>query len=297
MKTATQSAPVKQSVTIRSALQLGRARLKASQSADLDAQALLMRVLQVERAFLFAHGDSILDLDQARDYQSLLERRASGEPVAYIIGSKGFYDLNLAVSPAVLIPRPETELLLEEALRLTAPPRQAVVADIGAGSGALAIALKRHRPRCTVYATDVCADAIAIARQNASRYAADISFVRGNLALPLIDRGIKVDLLMANLPYIATEDLDNLPVSRWEPRLALDGGADGLALIRQLLPQLPYICQPGAQVLLEIGAEQGQAVCQLVRERLDSPATILPDYAGLDRIVRFAVGNGEFAGY
>ncbi|MCY3779747.1 MAG: peptide chain release factor N(5)-glutamine methyltransferase [Chloroflexi bacterium] len=277
-------------ITIRESLKLARTMLASSQSADLDAQALLIHVLQVERAYLFAHGDHVLDGIETRVYQSMLERRAAGEPVAYIIGAKGFYDLELAVSSAVLIPRPETELLLEEALRLTAPLRRAVVADIGTGSGALAIALERHRPQCAVYATDISADALAVARQNAEDHDADVTFFRGNLALPLIDHGVKVDLLMANLPYIATKDLNTLQAGQWEPRLALDGGADGLNLIRQLLSQLPFICRPGAQVLLEVGAEQGQAVCQLVRERLNSDATVKPDYAGLDRIIYFAVG-------
>ena len=188
-----------------------------------------------------------------------------------------------------LIPRPETELLLEEALRLTEQTPEAYAADIGTGSGALAVAFARLRPQCKVYAIDVSEEALDVARNNAAHQSAEVSFYRGNLALPLVERRIRVDLLMANLPYIASEALERLPVSRWEPRQALDGGADGMAVIRELLSQLPSVCRSGAQVLLEIGADQADAVSQLIRDRLRSECTVLQDYAGLDRIVHFQV--------
>ena len=219
----------------------------------------------------------------------MLQRRAVGEPLAYILGKRGFYDLELTVTPSVLVPRPETELLLEEALRLTEGASSATVADIGTGSGALALAFARHRPQCAVYATDISADALEVARQNAEAQAARVRFFRGDLAQPLIKRGIKVNLLMANLPYIASAELNRLAVSRWEPRTALDGGHDGLACIRQLLLQVPVLCRAGAWVLLEIGADQGAAVARFVRERLGVDCRILKDYAGLDRIARFQV--------
>lgn len=251
---------------------------------------LLAHALQVERAFLFAHSELELDATQSYEFRSMVERRAAGEPIAYIVGTKGFYDLDLAVTPAVLIPRPETELLLEEALRLTDRYAAFTAVDIGTGSGALAIGLARHRPRAQVYASEISAAALAIARQNAASHDVDIRFFPGNLAQPLIDRSIKVDLLMANLPYITTDELETLPVGQWEPRLALDGGADGLCLIRELLGQLRAICKPGAQVLLEIGADQGEAVASLLRKRVGADAIVITDYAGLDRIVRFRVG-------
>ncbi len=287
---ATHAALAARTTTIRSALTAARATLISSESVDLDAQALLTQALQVERAFLFAHGEYELDEAQIRAFQSMIKRRAAGEPIAYIIGKKGFYDLGLHVTPAVLIPRPETELLLEEALHLTASMTAGALADIGTGSGALAIALARQRLQCTVYATDISADALDIAGQNAESHDADVAFFRGNLAQPLIDRGIKADLLVANLPYIATDELRSLPVSRWEPRQALDGGGDGLDLIRALLAQLPKVINPSAQVLLEIGADQGQAVTQLVHDRFHIDTAVLPDYAGLDRIVTFRFG-------
>ena len=273
--------------TIQAALRRAYARLSRLGSPQLDAQTLLAHCLGLERSFLFAHGENQLTTGQLGDYEALLKRRETGEPVAYILGMAGFYDLELRVTPATLIPRPETELLLEEALRLAAAMPSPVIADIGTGSGALAIAFKCQRPGSLVHASDISAAALEIASRNAARYAADIRFWQGSLAQPISERGIRVDLLMANLPYVKSDDLHGLDVSRWEPWLALDGGADGLRLIDQLLAELESVCKPGAWILLEIGADQGQAARRLVRYRLGLPAEILTDYAGLDRILRF----------
>ena len=282
-------------MTIREALQLARQRLPNSDSPDLDAQLLLVRALDVDRVYLFAHPRRNLSLAQQKAYQAWLARRAAGEPVAYILGVASFYDIELRVNPAVLIPRPESELLLEEALRLTEQNPDTVAADIGTGSGALAIAYKRRRPQSTVYATDICESALELAQENARRNGVSLCFMQGNLAQPLIERGLQVDLLMANLPYIASDELPGLPVSAYEPRLALDGGADGLDCIRSLLDQTPAICSPGAHVLLEIGAGQGEAVKQLARQRCGAEASILRDYAGLDRIARLVYPLGSCA--
>ncbi len=279
--------------TIRAALRRARAGLLTSDSADLDAQVLLAKVLGVERAFLFTHGETPLRAEQWRQYRELLQRRAAGEPIAYVLGKQGFYDLELAVTPSVLVPRPETELLLEAALRLTADTPGLAVADIGTGSGALAVTFARQRPQCTVYATEISADALDVARANARVHDAQVRCFHGHLAQPLIKRGIKVDLLMANLPYIASDELDTLEVSRWEPRTALDGGPDGLAYIRELLTQTPSVCHSGAQILLEIGADQGAAVSRLGRDVLDLECSVLKDYANLDRIVRFQLRRSE----
>lgn len=275
------------SATIRAALAAARAALHSSDSPDLDAQVLLAFALGVERATLFARPEQWLPAAQHDEFRSLVKRRAAGEPIAYITGARGFYDIDLLVSPAVLIPRPETELLLEEALRLTDERADIAAADIGTGSGALAVAFARHRRQAKVCATEISGDALMIARRNAKRCGVDLDFLAGDLAEPLLARQIKVDLLMANLPYIASKELAKLAVSRCEPRLALDGGADGLDLIRRLLTQIPDICHPGAVVLLEIGADQGEAVARLAQERLGIVCDVLSDYAGLDRIVRF----------
>lgn len=284
---AERSAAGESSATIGAALRAARLALASSESADLDAQALLAYTLGVDRAFLFAHAEVSLSDSQSAAFGAAVARRAAGEPMAYIRGLQGFYDIDLLVTPAVLVPRPETELLLEEALRLTAKKPGATVADIGTGSGALALSFARQRPQANVYATEISAAALRIARGNAERIGIDILMLEGDLAQPLIARGIQVNLLMANLPYIASDELGTLEVSRYEPRLALDGGRDGLELIRRLLLQIPAVCHPGAQVLLEIGAEQGKAVSRLVADRLGARCDILPDYAGLDRIARF----------
>ncbi|MDE2819795.1 MAG: peptide chain release factor N(5)-glutamine methyltransferase [Chloroflexota bacterium] len=280
------------SSTILAALRAAYRQLAGCESAQLDAQVLLAHALGAERVYLLANGDIELSGEQQRCFTELINRRAAGEPVAYIIGSKSFYDLELTVTPDVLIPRPETELLLEEALRLARLMPACHAADIGTGSGALALAFAKHMPGSRVYATDISHKALNIARENARRYGLCIEFLLGDLAQPLVERGLCVDLLMANLPYIATEELDSLAVSKYEPALALDGGGDGLACIRRVLGQLPQLCREGAWVLLEIGADQADKADRLVRETLNAPCDVLQDYAGLDRIVRFQIGAG-----
>ena len=280
---------IERTATIGAVLRAAGKALSSSETSELDAQVLLARVLGAERAFLFAHPEQVLADAHIGKFRSMIERRAAGEPIAYITGVKGFYDIDLLVTPAVLIPRPETELLLEEALRLSDDRPKLTAADIGTGSGALAVTFARQRPAATVYATDISADALAIARKNAERNGVKPLFFTGDLAEPLIKRGIQVDVLLANLPYIASDDLANLAVSRYEPNLALDGGTDGLDLVRRLLSQIPALCRAGADVLLEIGADQAKAVTRLVRERFGVQCDILPDYAGFDRIARFRV--------
>ncbi len=278
------------SSTILTALRAAYSQLATCESADLDAQVLLAYALDAERVYLLAHGDIELSGEQQRCFTELINRRAAGEPVAYIIGSKSFYDLELAVTPEVLIPRPETELLLEEALRLAALTPACHAADIGTGSGALAVTFAKHMPGSHVYATDISEKALQIARRNAKRHRVPIEFLQGDLAQPLVERGISVDLVMANLPYIATAELDGLAVSKYEPAIALDGGVDGLDCIRRILGQLPQLCREGAWVLLEIGADQADTVRRLVAETLNVRCDVLQDYAGLDRIVRFQIG-------
>ncbi len=274
-------------MTVRAAMRLGQEKLSHLDTPDLDAQLLLAHALEVERVHLLAHSDESLDSKQWERIEALLNRRAVGEPLAYITGRKWFYDLELLVTPAVLIPRPETELLLEEALRLMAGATEATVADIGTGSGALGVSVARHLPGCKVYACDTSVDALQVARRNAALHATSLSLLHGDLADPLREHGVHVDLLMANLPYIPTAELKTLAVSCFEPNHALDGGPDGLQLIRRLLPEIPQVCSEGAWVLLEIGADQGDAVRQLVRDLLSLDCAVLPDYAGHDRFVRF----------
>jgi release factor glutamine methyltransferase len=274
--------------TIRQALTDAKLQI-TSDTPSLDAQVLLEYVLNIERVYLFAHDDDTLTDEQHDKFQEVVKRRVDGEPIPYIMGTKGFYDLEFAVTPAVLIPRPETELLLEDALRLMQDKPNCQVADIGTGSGALAVTFAKHSPQSHVYATDVSEPALAVATSNAHKNQADVQFMLGNLAQPLIDNNIKVACLMANLPYIPYDEMLMLAVSKHEPTLALDGGQDGLDLIRDLLKQVPEVCESGAFVLLEIGADQGDALKLLVQNILEVSCDILQDYAGLDRIGRFQV--------
>ncbi len=161
------------------------------------------------------------------------------------------------------------------------------VADVGTGSGALAVTYAAHRPKAQVYAIDISPKALEVAKANAQRQNVNVTFYQGDLLAPLIERGIQFELIIANLPYIASDEVPQLAVSRYEPTLALDGGADGLDLIRRLLDQIPKVTKPGALILLEIGAGQGSAALALAQAKLSPKrAELILDYAGLDRIIR-----------
>jgi release factor glutamine methyltransferase len=248
---------------------------EVSSSASLDAQVLLAEVMEMTRAQILAYPERELTPPQAERYTELIARRAQGEPVAYLLGRKPFYDRELIVTPDVLIPRPETELLLEWALEIADHEEVKTVVDVGTGSGALAVIFGALRPNITVFA-----------RQNAEAQQANVTFFQGDLLLPLIERGIRVDLVLANLPYIASDEVPLLEVSRHEPVLALDGGADGLDLIRRLVEQAPNACTPGASLLLEIGADQGEARKAFDHLSQVENAQVRRDYAGLDRLAR-----------
>lgn len=278
--------------TIHEVLIDAKARFAAvSASPGLDAQLLLAEVLDASRAHVLAHPEQVLTGQQAAAYAQLVTRREAGEPVAYLLGRRAFYDREFRVEPAVLIPRPETEHLLEAALDFVkaraaqGSPVTAAV-DVGTGSGALAVTLAAHAPQTRVWATDISPDALAIARHNAERNSIHVTFLEGDLLEPLLAQGERVDLVMANLPYIATDDMLGLEVSRYEPHLALDGGPDGLDLIRRLLIQAPGAINPGARILLEIGADQGESAVRLARDAFPGCAcSVMKDYAGHDRVV------------
>jgi release factor glutamine methyltransferase len=274
--------------TIGDALQDAKGRLVAvSNSASLDAQLLLAEVLAVNRAHILAHREKVLTPDQTQNYASLVARRDQGEPIAYILGRKAFYDRDFVVTPAVLIPRPETEHLLEIALAYAHDHPHATFVDVGVGSGAIAVTLAANVPSATVYATDISPDALAVATKNAEIHQANIQFFAGDLLAPLIEQNLRVNCVMANLPYIKSGELPSLDVSKFEPKLALDGGADGLDDIRRLLAHCPIVCRPNALILLEIGADQGEATRKLAMESLAPQSVeIIKDLAGHDRVAR-----------
>jgi len=269
-------------------LRAARAHFESvSASASLDAQLLMAEVLGVSRAHVLAHPERLLTDEQYAGFIALAERRAAGEPIAYLLGRRAFYDREMIVSPAVLIPRPETEDLLERALssEQAARPDCAAV-DVGTGSGAIAVTFAALKPGAHVYATDLSPAALDIARRNAEAQSVRLTFFQGDLLLPLIERGIQVDLLLANLPYIEGGIIPTLDVSRYEPVMALDGGADGLDLVRRLIVQAPAVLKPRALILLEIGYDQGARSADLLRDAFPSATVeVFKDLAGHDRVV------------
>jgi release factor glutamine methyltransferase len=281
--------------TIAEAFAWARAMLAAvSETASLDAQLLLTQFLGIDRAALIAHPERPLTPEQSATYRDLVQRRAAGIPLPYLIGRRAFYDLDLIVTPEVLIPRPETEHLVEAALAWAGGRRGLWVVDVGTGSGAIAVALAKHLPDAHVWALDISAAALDVARQNAARYGMleRIEFVSGDLLAPLLSRGQQADLIAANLPYISSDELDTLAVTRHEPRLALDGGPDGLDLIRRLLDQAPGVLGAGGLLLLEIGAGQGEQVRALAEATFPgAQVQITPDYAGHERVVSVKRGS------
>lgn len=274
---------------IRDSLQEAYKQLQHISTARLDTQILLCHVLGVERTYLIAHDDRLLSSEEESQFQALIERRVNDEPIAYIVGKKHFWDLEFIVTPAVLIPRPETEHLIEAALSWAKEKDNFSAVDIGTGSGAIAVTIAKHT-KAKMFAVDVSQDALSIAQMNTAKNDVTIQFYKGSLAQPLINHDIKIDLLMANLPYIRSDEMPELDVSKHEPNLALDGGDDGLDLVRELLLQVPDVCNPDALILLEIGMEQGQAVIDFTREHLSPKhASIIKDLAGLDRIVEITL--------
>ena len=254
----------------------------------LDAEVLLAYVLSCERAWLYAHPEHWLSPSQLSAYQFLISRRARREPVAYLIGRKEFFGLDFVVTHDVLIPRPETERLVEFALQCapTLPSLQ-LIADVGTGSGAIAVALAVHLPRAHVIALDTSASALAVARRNAARHgvARRVCCIQADLLAPLAG---PLALIVANPPYLSQAELESAPpeVADWEPRAALNGGPDGLAIIRHLLTMAADHLHPGGVLLMEIGAAQGAETLRLARRHFPQAAVeIVPDYAGHDRLL------------
>ncbi len=265
-------------------------RDRGSFTPRLDAEVLLAHVLGRDRVYLYREASLVLNADSERIYKVLLERRAGSEPVAYLTGHKEFMGLDFAVGSHVLIPRPETELLVEKALAILASwPGQRLVVDVGTGSGAIAVSLASMAPAGTrVKAIDISPQALETARANALRHGVEVVFQRGDLLAPL--QGVlapgSVTVITANLPYIPSGAMEGLPkdVRGYEPALALDGGSDGLEVYRRLIPQAETWLSPGGQLLIEISPEQvEQALPLLVPPRW--LASAYQDLAGRPRLI------------
>lgn len=261
-----------------------------SETAQLDSQVLLAHVLKQTRSWLFAHHEHELSDVDCQRYADLVTRRRRREPVAYLLGRKEFYGLEFAVDPRVLIPRPETELLVDLALAQISDRagRPVVVADVGTGSGAIAITVAVHAPGTKVYGIDISRDALVVAEENRKRLAAEggPQFLEGDLLSPLPE---PADVIVANLPYIADSEYSGLQsdVRDYEPKVALQAGVEGLDLIERLLAQLPSRMQPRGAVLLEISPRQGEVVQRMAQELRPKPSYVglRQDYSGLVRTV------------
>ncbi|MDA1329643.1 MAG: peptide chain release factor N(5)-glutamine methyltransferase [Chloroflexi bacterium] len=265
------SPPTPNQPTIENALRAGRSRLDAlSESASLDAQVLLAHVLHVDRGWLFAHPEDSLSAEAARDWEDALGRLEKGEALPYVLGEWEFFGLSIYVTPDVLIPRPETELLVETALDWLGkhPERQQVV-DVGTGSGCIAVALAVKEPGLKVTAYDISEAALRVAARNAERHgvSARIEFLQADLLA-----GVEgpFDVVCANLPYIPSGRVKGLDVYAREPHIALDGGKDGLAFIGPLLEQAKRKINDGGLILAEIDPGLEDDIVQLAKNQFET---------------------------
>ncbi len=259
-----------------------------SETPNLDGQLLLSQILSCSRSWLLAHPESDLEEEHGLQFLNLLDRCVQGEALPHVLGWWEFYGRRFRLDGSVLIPRPETELMVDEALEYHREASRSLSAvDVGTGSGCVAITLACEIPDLRVCATDVSLDALRVAQKNVRLHGVDrfVRLICADLVLPLLSFG-RFDLVCANLPYIPEGELGELPVAQREPRIALDGGEDGLAVVRRLVDALPSILSPQGRALIEIGAGQAQSVQQYVSHVLPQHRVqVRADYAGRPRLV------------
>lgn len=274
---------------LRQALHSAVAQLEAAgiDAARISAEALAFHVLDCERAYLFAHPERELTEAEQAEYERLVSRRASGEPLQYLTGHQEFWKADFLVTPAVLIPRPETEHLIEAVLdlvhRFGLGPRINLI-DVGTGSGAIAITLARELPLAEVYAVDLSAEALAVARKNAERLKVSVCFAQSNV-LEAITREANFDFVVSNPPYVGLNEADKVQevVKHYEPQMAVFAGDEGLDVIRRLIPQAFEALRDGGWLLMEIGYSMSEAVMALLKDWQDVHS--VPDLAGIPRVI------------
>ncbi len=257
-----------------------------AESPRLDAEVLLSYLLGQKRIFLYVHFDQPLTAEELAKYRELVKRRTAGEPVAYICGEKEFMGLPFKVSPAVLVPQPDTEVLVETALERLKGKESVRVADICTGSGAIALALAHYLPGASLVATDISAEALSIAKENSESLglADRTEFLEGDLLSPLA--GKPFDAILSNPPYIPSAEISGLPREvQAEPRIALDGGADGLDFYRRLLDGGAAHLKDDGFMAMECGDTQAAAIAEMATDKGFAGAEILRDLAGRDRVV------------
>jgi release factor glutamine methyltransferase len=291
-------------MTVGEALREGAARLRSSgvESPGLDAALLLAFALNTSRERLLLRDRAPLEDAGAGEFRRLLDRRVAGESAACILGFKEFWGLDFAVTPDVLIPRPDTETLVEAALAALPRPEQAalpspVLLDLCTGSGAVAVALRHERPFLEVYATDSSPRALAVARKNAARLLdrggsrREIHFLEGDLFEPVPP--LRFDLIIANPPYVPSAEIPLLSREvRFEPRLALDGGKDGLDLERRIAEDAPVFLKAGGRLLLEADPGQMPALARILEQRGYRTIRLHKDLSGSDRVIEGALPPG-----
>jgi release factor glutamine methyltransferase len=280
--------------TIASVVASAAERLAAvSESPRLDAELLVARAIDMPRAYLFAHPEDVLDADAGARLEETLRRRIAGEPLAYITGTREFWSLELMVTPATLVPRPETELLVELALRQLPRRAAARVLDLGTGSGAVALAIAGERPNCAVTAIDTSRDALAVAEQNVRHLElGNVRCLVGDWTQPV--RGERFELIVSNPPYVAQGD-PALQALRAEPASALVAGADGLDAIRVIARDCVGIIAPQGLLLIEHGADQEGGVRAVLEANGWEGIACHRDYAGHPRVTsaRAPAGQGQ----
>ncbi len=262
---------------------------KQADSPRLDAEVLLAHVVGCQRIALYTRFEEVASEEIRQKYKELVKKRVDGCPVAYLVGFKEFYNLKFAVTPAVLIPRPETELLVLEAIRIAKPMTSPRIVDVGTGSGAIALTLAKHLPHAKVTAIDISPEALAVAQKNAEQLglSSKVKFLQGDLLKPVISEVF--DLVVSNPPYITSEVVKQLPINvrNFEPHLALDGGPTGLEVIERLLTEAKSVLVKGGHLLCEIGFDQGKTVVEVV-EKVGGygSVSVMPDQAGLPRLLK-----------
>lgn len=272
---------------LRNLVSEGAIRLSAGPHPDRarqDTDTLLLHVLEKTKSWLLAHSDEQLAASEASRYAELLERRYRGEPIQYIVGEAEFYGLPFRATPDVLIPRPETEHLVEKALEVAASFPAPRIVDVGTGSGCIAVALAHHLPQARITAIDLSAPALAIAEENAKRNGVALRFLEGDLLTPVA--GEHFDLIVSNPPYVPLADRASLAVEvrDHEPALALFAGPDGLEICRRLIPSAFAALVPGGFLLLEIGHGQSQAIAALLAASGFRQIELIPDLQSIPRV-------------
>jgi len=257
-----------------------------SDTASLDAQVVLAQVLDKPRSWVLAHPETELSPYHAKKVADYLARLEEGEPLPYVLGNWEFFGLTFNLNHSTLIPRPETEILVEHALSwITRKPTRIWGADVGTGSGCIAVALASHAPHLNIIASDISLPALRVAQKNARKHnvEAQVHFVQSDL-MPKTTRSF--ELICANLPYIPKHRLDTLQVSKWEPKSALNGGANGLEIIQRFIKNIPIHMASNGLLLLEVDTSQAKTVCALAHKSFpQAKVQILLDLAGHKRLI------------